>query len=189
MLELRTLTQISAEDLRSLGAGYTSLERYRVSKVESDARTVFTVQLEALQRPFKKVWPENASELDRYRGYLEAGLSVGAYLDEGLVGLAIVEHQAWNNTLWIWELRVSERHRRQGIGRRLIERVTDSAVAMGCRAVGLECQATNVPAIRFYRSVGFELDGLDLSLYSNSDAEQGEVCFYMKRKLTSASPR
>lgn len=60
---------------------------------------------------------------------------------------------------------------------------------MGCRAIGLECPATNVPTIRFYRSVGFELDGLDLSLYSNSDAEQGEVCFYMKKKLTPVSPR
>lgn len=186
MLELRTLTDISAEDLRSLGEGYTTRERYRVSKVESDAKTEFTVELEELVRPFDKVWPEIPGDLELYRGYIEAGLSVGAYLDGILVGLAIVEHRAWNNTLWIWEIRVSERYRRQGIGRRLIERVTETALAMGCRAIGLECQATNVPAIRFYRSVGFELDGLDLSLYSNSDAESGEVCFYMKKKVASA---
>ena len=44
-------------------------------------------------------------------------------------------------------------------------------------------QTTNVPAIDFYRKVGFEVDGIDLSYYGNNDVEAGEVALFMKRKL------
>jgi ribosomal protein S18 acetylase RimI-like enzyme len=38
-----------------------------------------------------------------------------------------------------------------------------------------ETQTTNVPAIDFYRRVGFKLEGIDLSYYSNEDWPDGEV--------------
>jgi ribosomal protein S18 acetylase RimI-like enzyme len=47
-----------------------------------------------------------------------------------------------------------------------------------------ETQNTNAPAIAFYRRVGFELDGIDLSYYSNEDVTQGEVALFMKLRLT-----
>ena len=46
-----------------------------------------------------------------------------------------------------------------------------------------ETQTTNVPAIDFYRSVGFEVGGIDLSYYSNDDVQAGEVALFLKRKL------
>ncbi|MDE2700419.1 MAG: hypothetical protein OXI23_16220 [Gemmatimonadota bacterium] len=39
-----------------------------------------------------------------------------------------------------------------------------------------------MPAIDFYRGVGFEVEGVDLSYYTNSDVD-GEVAVFMKRKL------
>jgi ribosomal protein S18 acetylase RimI-like enzyme len=42
---------------------------------------------------------------------------------------------------------------------------------------------TNVPAISFYRQVGFSMDGVDLSYYTNRDLTDGEVAIFMKRKL------
>ena len=53
----------------------------------------------------------------------------------------------------------------------------------GLRVLVCETQTTNVPAIDFYRSVGFELDGIDLSYYGNDDVAAGEVALFMKRKL------
>ena len=55
--------------------------------------------------------------------------------------------------------------------------------AAGLRAIFLETQTTNVPAIRFYRKVGFTLDGIELSLYSNDDWPDGEMALFMKRVL------
>jgi hypothetical protein len=39
--------------------------------------------------------------------------------------------------------------------------------------------------MRFYRSMGFTLDGIDLSLYSNDDYPDGEVAIFMKRYVSS----
>lgn len=50
-------------------------------------------------------------------------------------------------------------------------------------AINLETQNTNVNAIRFYRRSGFEIEGIDLSYYTNDDVEGGEVAIFMKRKL------
>jgi ribosomal protein S18 acetylase RimI-like enzyme len=51
------------------------------------------------------------------------------------------------------------------------------------RVLVCETQSTNVPAIRFYRALGFVLEGLDLSLYSNHDYPDGEIAIFMKRYL------
>jgi ribosomal protein S18 acetylase RimI-like enzyme len=78
---------------------------------------------------------------------------------------------------------VSEKHRRLKVGKRLMESVIELAKSKGFRAVVLETQNTNVPAIEFYMKCGFELDGIDLSYYTNNDVESGELAFFMKRKL------
>jgi len=38
-----------------------------------------------------------------------------------------------------------------------------------------------VPAIRAYRRLGFVLDAVDLSFYSNEDVAQENVAVFMKR--------
>lgn len=57
------------------------------------------------------------------------------------------------------------------------------AHAEGLRTLVFETQNTNMPAIQFYRSVGCEIDAVDLSYYTNRDAMDGEVAIFMKRKL------
>ncbi|MNF18709.1 hypothetical protein D3C80_2229620 [compost metagenome] len=34
----------------------------------------------------------------------------------------------------------------------------------------------------FYKQCGFELDGIDLSFYTNNDMSDGEVAFFMKKR-------
>ena len=53
----------------------------------------------------------------------------------------------------------------------------------GLRALAVETQNTNVAAIHFYRSCGFTLEGIDLSYYTNTDLEDGEIAIFLKRKL------
>lgn len=183
MITLQTLTQFSDQDFRRLVVGYTSPAKYVVNKMESQERTEIHLQSVELEMPYTRRWPVLADDLVRYRQMLKTGFSLSAYDEEAMVGLAIAEPITWNRTLWVWELHVAETHRRQGIGRCLVAELASRARAAGLRTLLCETQNTNVPAIHFYRRVGFELDGIDLSYYTNTDAVDGEVAIFMKYKL------
>ncbi|MBN2502830.1 MAG: GNAT family N-acetyltransferase, partial [Anaerolineales bacterium] len=181
MLEILTLTTLSETQYVRLVAdsGYTSTEKYAVSKQESDERLLIALELVVLDKPYIKRWGyDDELEDEVYPKALAQGLSLGAYLDGELVGLALTEKRAWNETLWLWEFHVAEVQRGQGIGRRLMEALEQRARAAGLRMLALETQNTNIPAIRFYRALGFEIEGIDLSLYSNEDVESGEVALF-----------
>jgi ribosomal protein S18 acetylase RimI-like enzyme len=64
-----------------------------------------------------------------------------------------------------------------------METLADHARSQHLRLLACETQSTIVPAIRFYRALGFVLDGLDLSLYTNQDYPDGEIAIFMKRCL------
>ena len=62
--------------------------------------------------------------------------------------------------------------------------VAERARAAGQRALVLETQNTNVPAIRFYRRVGCTIEGVDISYYTNEDTQPGNtVAVFMKLRL------
>ncbi len=163
--------------------GYTSRERYRVSKNEQAARISFDLVLEPLAQPYHKHFTTDDFTYRLYQQSLRGGLSRGAYLDDRLVGIGIAEAREWNSSLWVWDFDIEDIYRRQGIGRRLMENLVAAAVQAGLRCLVCETQNTNVPAIRFYRRLGFELEGIDLSYYTNDDANSFEVAIFMKRKL------
>lgn len=186
VLEIRTLASLDRPRLRELMAGYTSTQRYAIKKQESDMQTVFTLALEMLAQPRSKDYWTCLTEDDfqRYENLLIEGFSIGAYLDGQWVGVALAEPQQWNHLLNVWELHVHPQHRNAGIGRRLIEELVVRACAANLRALAVETQNTNVDAIRFYRSAGFTLEGIDLCYYTNSDLEDDDVAIFMKRKIT-----
>jgi ribosomal protein S18 acetylase RimI-like enzyme len=97
------------------------------------------------------------------------------------MGIALTEPREWNRSLWVQELHVTEGHRGCGLGRRLLERAVEHARTLRMRCVVCETQSSNVPAIRFYRALGFALEGVDLSYYTNEDRMRGEVAVFMKR--------
>ncbi|MMZ60870.1 Mycothiol acetyltransferase [compost metagenome] len=70
------------------------------------------------------------------------------------------------------------------IGKALMACTIDLARSEGFRAVDLETQNTNAPAVDFYKQCGFELDGIDVSFYTNNDLNDGEVAFFMKKRTS-----
>lgn len=185
-IEIRPLTRLDRPRLRELMAGYSALQRYAVQLQETDVHTTFSLALEPLARPFNKDYWSCLSEDDlrRYEAILAEGFSLGAYLDGLWIGAALAEAQTWNHLLNVWELHVHSDFRRRGIARQLLDELITLARHAGLRALAVETQTTNVAAIRFYRSAGFTLEGIDLSYYTNSDIENGEVAVFMKRKIT-----
>lgn len=183
--EILPLLTLKLEDIWPIVTGYESTEKYAVEKSESDAQTIFNIHLVRLESPYKATFVEDFIDEDyhRFLNYLPQGYSFGAYQDGRLLAFAISEALPWNHSLRIWEFHVMQKFHRKGIGRALMNQVVTKAIQDNFRIVFLETQNTNVNAIRFYRSVGFFLDAIDLSLYTNHDVEAGEVAFFMKRKL------
>lgn len=183
MVVIRPLSSIDAALLERLITGYTSTEMYRVTRTETPDTIRFELQFTALEQPFVKRYPPlDSTELQRYRD-LAAGHAFGAFEGETCVGIALCEPQRWNSSLSIWEFHIAPEFQRQGAGRALMAAVEAHARDERLRCVVCETQTTNVPAIRFYCALGFTVDAVDVSLYTNDDIERGEVAVFMKKRI------
>jgi len=98
---------------------------------------------------------------------------LSAYLDGQRVGGAAVAFRKSRGPLLagrndagiLWDLRVSPRVRRNGIGASLFASAGRWAVARGCRLLEVETQNINVPACRFYASRGCLLSSIQRFAY------------------------
>jgi ribosomal protein S18 acetylase RimI-like enzyme len=184
MITVKPLTRLNPNDLHNLVTGYTSNARYRVSKTQSGEHFLLTLDLVPLPRPFIKRYDHlDAETLERYQQVIPLGFSFGAYEGDQCVGIALAEPRQWNKSLWVWELHVAETHRRRGVGRGFVDALAEKSRAAGLRTIVCETQNTNVPAIRFYRGVGFNIEGIDISYYTNEDYPDGEIAIFMKKRL------
>jgi ribosomal protein S18 acetylase RimI-like enzyme len=137
-----------------------------------------------LPQPYIKHYePIDDDTFDNYQRLLPLGFSFAAYDSHECVGLVLCEPRQWHKSLWVLELHVAEAFRGQGIGRQLMETLEQKARAAGLRILVCETQNTNIPAIHFYRKIGFELEGLDLSYYSNDDFPDGEIALFLKKRV------
>ena len=82
----------------------------------------------------------------------------------GVVGYAICTHIENTNpamgrfsTLYLDDLNVSHRVRRQGVGTRLLDACRKEAARLGCYSLTLNVWAFNEGAIRFYEANGFHV--------------------------------
>ena len=133
--------------------------------------------------PYVKRFGKDEELSTHYLEALEQGLSLGAYDGNDLIGIAIAEKRSWNRSLWVWEFHIEPEYQGKGIGTRMMQALAKKAKESDCRVMVCETQNSNAPAIDFYRKNGFEIEGIDLSYYSNTDMAEGEVAIFMKRKL------
>lgn len=111
-----------------------------------------------------------------YQEHWESAEAFGIVGEDGAL-LACVEvcPEEWSNRLMVTELWVSDGLRRQGIGKRLMDKAKEIAAKQNRRAVILETQSCNTNAIGFYLHEGFELIGFDSCCYTNNDIGRREV--------------
>ncbi|WP_066832669.1 GNAT family N-acetyltransferase [Rufibacter ruber] len=82
--------------------------------------------------------------------------------EEGIVGIALyyTAYSTWKGKmLFLEDIVVTERVRRQGIGRLLFNAVVKAAQAGNYKRMKWQVLNWNEPAINFYRSIGANLDG------------------------------
>lgn len=93
--------------------------------------------------------------------------------------------QPWNRRLVIWHLYVDLPWRRKGIGRALMESAFEYGRSREAITAWLETSNLNAPAIAAYRRMGFELCGLDRTMYHGTDSA-AETALFMARPLRDA---
>lgn len=123
-----------------------------------------------LARPVQKQFTDRL-----YEPWLERPAAFGVQDEAGLAGCIEMCMESWNNRARVAELWVREDVRRRGLGRALWARGLAWARQQGARALVLETQSCNVPAIAFYRAIGLRPVGCDLAAYSNRDVARDEV--------------
>lgn len=183
MLEIRSLTELNLANLQRVASGYASDSQYVVRYASAEDHVSFDLQRVSLDKPYVKQFDYDDEILQRYKGLLNEGYSFGAYDGDLLVGLIIGESHDWNRSLWVLEFHVVDAYRDEGIGKQLMECVVQKAKGAGFRTIVCETQHTNVTAIDVYRKLGFNLEGIDISYYSNHDYPDGEIAVFMKRRL------
>lgn len=180
----------AAEFRRLASSGFVSDVKYRVHKTESDENFSLTLELVPAAGPIAKHYGDvDPDLLAHYEAVVLQGCSFGAYVGRRCVGMAVAEPREWNASLWVWELHVSANCRGLGIGRKLTDALESAARSRRLRTIVCETQTTNVPAVRFYRSVGFQIEGIDVSYYSNDDYPDGEIALFMKRRVDPRGPQ
>ena len=98
-----------------------------------------------------------------------------ADLDGTVVGFVAGEERAhWSGDpeLYVGELAVDPQHEGRGVGRALIDAVSEHARALGLHTISLDTGAANTNARAFYERLGFEEE--DVKLTKRLDGMIGE---------------
>jgi ribosomal protein S18 acetylase RimI-like enzyme len=59
---------------------------------------------------------------------------------------------------WVSYLAVAPEHRKQGLGRVLMQHVEGALQARGCPKINIQVRSTNAAALAFYRRIGYGTD-------------------------------
>ena len=182
MIEIHRLEDFSVETLNRLTGAYTCTETYRVRWEETDGAAAFTLERVALEQPHSGRYDHiDAAWVEEY--LRPADYAFGAYAGAELVGALFASTRAWNGTLWVHDFHVAAAWRGKGVGRALMDHAAAAAKQAGLRAIVCETQNQNANAIQAYRALGFRLEGVDISYYSNEDYPDRGIAVFMKRRL------
>ena len=143
---------------------------YDIDCREGEDGFAFTLRRRAFPAPVEKSFTDTLLE-----PWLEEPQVIAAVEAGQELGYLELSHERWNNRMRVSNLWVAEERRQGGMGTALMEKAVDVAARAGARALVLETQSCNDPAIRFYRKMGFSLIGFDLTAYSQTDVEKKEV--------------
>jgi ribosomal protein S18 acetylase RimI-like enzyme len=156
----------------------TSFETAAILDVQADGHGFRLVE-KTIDPPLSKAF--DLGRLDAAHEWERVWLALDG---DRAVGVVATQHEMWNRHVIIWHLYVHSSHRRRGIGRRLLDTALSTAREAGARTAWVETSNLNLPGVRAYERLGFQLCGLDTSLYDATPSE-GEVALFLSRPLIS----
>ena len=170
-LAIREINRVRDANLNDLDTSFTSDFVYSaVSGKES-----LELRLASKASPIQKRFPIDLDKSSWNHGFV-------AEQDGKLCGFIATRYESWNRRLAIVHFYVDLAHRRQGIGRRLMQRAIESGKTTGAQTAWVETSNLNHPGILAYQHLGFALCGFDLTLYQGTPSE-GEFAVYLARPI------
>ncbi|QPB21568.1 GNAT family N-acetyltransferase [Rhizobium sp. 007] len=137
---------------------------YKIRRLDrNDASSFREIRLEALANhpeAFGASWVEEQSQSGaQFADRLENGLVIGGLFDDGMlagtIGVSKSKGIKTQHIGSIWGMYVRQTARGTGLSRLLLSAAIDE-VGTILRSLRLSVVSSNVPAIRLYKSVGFE---------------------------------
>jgi ribosomal protein S18 acetylase RimI-like enzyme len=79
-----------------------------------------------------------------------------AKLDGHIIGTTMAGYDGHRG--WLYSVAVAPTHRRQRIGRQLLEHAECALIALGAKKINLQVRQTNAEVIAFYQRCGYSLE-------------------------------
>ncbi len=167
------------QDLEPLSALDTSFETDTIYRIIRSALG-FQLEEQPVHPPLTKTY---SLDLNVPADGKQRTLMIVAELDGVVVGFAAAAEEKWNRRVAVQHLYVDHSARRAGVGTTLLAEVNRFAQSVNARCLWVETQNVNVPAVLFYLRSGFELCGLDTSLYDPKDVDPIEAALFFARAI------
>lgn len=154
---------------------YQTSEYYDMSIVKTSESFQVALQKCHTDEPIVHTSDEYDFPDSLYQSHWQKAEAFGVFDGETLIGAIEVCPEEWSNRLIVTELWVKDGHRKQGVGKALMNKAKELCLERNHRAIILETQSCNTNAIGFYLHEGFELIGFDSCCYTNADIARCEV--------------
>jgi len=172
MLVIREFNRLTDDRaLSELETSFTSDFSYSAVPGEN----AIELRLAPIVSPLQKSFPVDLDEPIWDQGFV-------AVEEDKLCGFIATRYEPWNRRLVIVHFYVDVAYRRQGIGRRLMQRAIESGKTSGAHTAWVETSNLNHPGIVAYQRLGFSLCGFDLTLYQGTPSE-GEFAIYLAQPI------
>lgn len=100
-------------------------------------------------------WNDPRADIAR-KSHVQPEWFLVGQIDGRLVAAAMAGYDGHRG--WVNYLAVDPQHRRQGLGRLLMQEIEQLLEAAGCPKINLQVRASNAHVLAFYRSLGYAVD-------------------------------
>lgn len=170
MIEIVELKEKDFPTGKKVRFSYDSEKYYDVVSLNNESDWTVRLELKKFEKPVHKSMMVEIFQ--DYKPELECFVLFKNKIEAGIISF---NHEKWNNVVRIWDLYIHKEFQRIGIGRRLMDIALHRAKELEARAMVLETQTSNYPAIQFYLKYGFRFTGIDTINYTNQDILRKEV--------------
>ena len=179
----RSLSLKEARKLSPISSDFRTNRVYVLGRAGDEDRVTWTLEEQEARNPISKAY-DGGKVGDIISSYGEDVRPenlhfLGAFVGGEVAALAIWQLVAWNDTLWLMDIRTRDADRRRGLASGLLDWLKGVARDEKLRGILVETQTNNYGAVRFYRKRGFQLAGFNDHLYTNEDVARSDVALYL----------
>lgn len=184
LISVRALTKDEVSEMDLFTSGYRSTKYMRLERSGVDPEVSWNLTIAGSRREVVRTLEGDTLDV-LVQLYGPAGTLrfLGAFEKDELVGLLTWKLEEWNEMVWLCDIRVRDGHRQKGVGSLLLTDLQWAASRVDARGIMLETQNTNVVAIAFYLSKGFQLVGLNSALYGRPGRANADVALFFYLSL------